>query len=213
MNPKYTFDRELVLDRISVLSEACKGTPRIHYGCEFHLTFDNFEHLMENRSTYTINHKQYLLVECPDSHVGQHTEAVLRKMVDSGLVPIIAHPERNPVLRQKLSRVEEWVELGCLLQVTAMSLTGGFGNSAKTASFQLMDDGLVHIIASDCHDPVRRSPHLAEACEIVASRYGEDAAAILFHETPRAAIDGAPVPGGKQNHIRRRSRWFNFRKS
>jgi protein-tyrosine phosphatase len=56
-----------------------------------------------------------------------------------GIVPIIAHPERNPVLRQKLTRVEEWVELGCLLQITAMSITGGFGVSAKTASHRLLD--------------------------------------------------------------------------
>jgi protein-tyrosine phosphatase len=213
MNPKYTFHRELVLERIAVLSEAAKGIPRIHYGCEFHLTFDNVEELMENISTYTINHKQYLLVECPDFHIGQHTEPVLRRMVDSGLVPVIAHPERNSVLRQKTARVEAWVELGCLLQVTAMSLTGGFGNAAQKACFQLLDKGLVHIVASDCHDPIRRSPHLAEARDVVSSRYGEEAAGMLFVENPRAAIEGAPIPGGRQMHFRRRTRWYNFRKS
>jgi len=62
-------------------------------------------------------------------------------MIDAGIVPIIAHPERNPVLRQDLERVERWVELGCLLQLTAMSITGAFGGSAKKASYRLLDRG------------------------------------------------------------------------
>lgn len=212
-NPRYTFQRDVVLERIAALTAASQGRPRIHYGCEFHLTFDNIEHLMENIRTYTINEKQYLLVECPDFHVGLHTESVLRNMVESGIVPIIAHPERNPVLRQKLTRVEAWVELGCLLQVTALSLTGGFGNSARTASYRLLDQGLVHIIASDCHDPANRHPRLTEACDIVRQRCGEDAADLLFTDNPRAVIDGAPLPGGKQLHFRRPTRWYNFWKT
>ena len=116
----------------------------------------------------------------PDFHVGLHTEFVLRNMVDAGIVPIIAHPERNSVLRQKLTRVEAWVELGCLLQVTAGSITGAFGNSARIASHRLLEEGLVHIIASDCHDPANRHPRLTEARDIVRSRYGEEAADLLF---------------------------------
>jgi protein-tyrosine phosphatase len=212
-NPKYPFQREVVLSRIAALAEATAHRPKIHYGCEFHLSFDNVDHLMRNLPTYTINQTQYLLVECPDFHVGQHTESVLRKMVDAGIVPIIAHPERNPVLRQKLLRVEAWVELGCLLQVTAMSITGGFDNSAKTASYRLLDEGLVHIVASDAHDPANRHPRLAEAREAVRSRCGEDAAEILFTENPQAVVEGAPLPGGKQMAFRRPARWYQLWKT
>ena len=211
-NTRYTFHSEITLERIAALT-AVADRPRMHYGCEFHLTFDNVQHLMENIHTYTINRKQYLLVECPDFHVGQHTESVLRNMVDAGIVPIIAHPERNPVLRQKLTRVEAWVELGCLLQVTALSLTGAFGNSARTASHSLLDQGLVHIIASDCHDPENRHPRLTEARDIVRARCGEDAADLVFSENPRAVVEGAPLPGGKQLHFRRPTRWYNFWKT
>jgi protein-tyrosine phosphatase len=212
-NPRYIFQRDVVLDRIAALTAASASRPRIHYGREFHLTFENVEHLMENIRTYTINQKQYLLVECPDFHVGLHTESFLRNMVDSGIVPIIAHPERNTVLRQKLSRVEAWVELGCLLQVTALSFTGAFGQSARTASHRLLDQGLVHIIASDCHDPFNRHPRLTEARDIVRSRCGEEAADVLFGENPRAVVEGAPLPGGKQIQFRRPARWYHFWKT
>jgi protein-tyrosine phosphatase len=112
-------------------------------------------------------------------------------------VPVIAHPERNPVLRQKLSRVEEWVEMGCLLQVTAMSIMGSFGGAAKTAGYRLLDLGLVHIVASDAHDLLNRPPRLAEARRAVLEHCGEDAAEILFTDNPRAVVGGVSLPGGK----------------
>lgn len=199
----------MVVERIRQLAAAA-GSPAIHFGCEFHLSFDNVDHLMENLRQYTINQKQYLLVECPDFHIGQHTEKVLRGMVDAGIVPIVAHPERNPVLRQKLTRVEEWVEIGCLMQVTAMSITGGFGGSAKSASQRLLDRGLVHFVASDAHDPVNRNPRLADARHAVAARCGEDAAEILFTDNPRAVVEGDPLLGGKQLSVGKPAKWYHF---
>ena len=209
-NPKYEFQRQVVLTRIQALNRATGGRPRVHFGCEFHLSFDNVDHLMENLRQYTINGKQYLLVECPDFHVGQHAESVLRAMIEAGVVPIIAHPERNQVLRQKLARVEEWVGSGCLLQLTAMSITGGFGASARAASLRLLDRGMAHIVASDAHDTVHRSPVLTEARHTVAERYGEDAAEILFDENPRSVIGGAPLLGGRLMSWQPVRRWYEF---
>ena len=199
--------------RVHELAKATGGRPRIHVGCEFHLTFDNIDRLMENLSTYTINSKQYLLVECPDFHIGRHTESVLRRLLDEAIVPIVAHPERNPTLRSKLSRVEEWVEMGCLTQVTALSIVGGFGGSAKSAGLRLIERGLVHIVASDAHDPVNRHPRLEDARQAVASRFGEDTAELLFLDTPRAVVEGLPVAGGKQNLADPPSPWYRFWKN
>jgi protein-tyrosine phosphatase len=208
-NSKYPFQREVVLERIQALNQAA-GVPKVHFGCEFHLSFDNVDHLMQNLRQYTINGKQYLLVECPDFHIGQHTEKVLRRMVDAGIVPIIAHPERNPVLRKDFIRAEEWVAFGCLLQVTAMSITGAFGSSAKSASHRLLDRGLVHIVASDTHDPVNRNPRLSEAREAVVARCGEELAESIFSANPRAVVEGAPLVGGKQMSRPRPNKWYQF---
>jgi len=209
-NPRYPFQHDIASQRIRDLTEATGGRPRIRLGCEFHLTFDNVDHLMENLSLYTINEKQYLLVECPDSHIGGHTETILRRIIDAGVVPIVAHPERNPILRQKLSRVEAWVESGCLLQLTALSITGGFGASARRAALHLLDRGLAHFVASDAHDSIRRHPRLAQARQFVLSRYGEDAADILFIGNPRAVVAGTPLCGGKQVAWQQPVRWYQF---
>ena len=109
--------------------------------------------------------------------------------------------------------MEEWVELGCLVQVTALSVTGGFGGDASDACNKLLDRGLVHVVASDAHDPKHRSPNLEKACRAIRSRYGDDAAEILFTENPGNIIEGLPVSGGKQAWPGEPKRWWRFWKS
>jgi protein-tyrosine phosphatase len=197
-NLRYAFDRRLSQERIQELAEATGGLPALHLGCEFHLSFDNIARLMDELPAYTINSRQYLLVECPDFHIGSHTETVLERLLDAGIVPIVAHPERNPILRAKLARVEAWVDLGCLLQLTAMSITGGFGGSAKAASMRMLERGLAHLVASDAHDAVNRHPRMEDARRMVSSRFGEEAAETLFLANPRSVIEGKSLPAGRQ---------------
>ena len=197
-NAEFSYQPELLEERIRQLTAGTGGKPRIHRGCDLHLSFDNIDEVLERPAKYSINGKQYLLVECPDFHVGKHTERVLRRLVDCGIVPVVTHPERNPVLQRDLSRLEEWVDLGCLVQVTALSITGGFGRTALGAVGRLMEHGLVHVVASDAHDPQHRHARLDQACAIVTSRYGEEQADTLFTLNPQAILNGGQLAGGKQ---------------
>jgi protein-tyrosine phosphatase len=211
LNAEYAYQVELTDEKIRELCEKTGGIVRIHRGCEFHLNFDNLDHLLESPRTYTISGKQYLLLECPDQHVGKHAESILSRLLDSGIVPVIAHPERNPVLQQDPSRLEKWVDLGCLAQVTSLSFTGIFGRSAAAASIRLFERGLVHVIASDSHDPEYRHARLDKARAAVSVAYGEDAAEILFVDNPRCIIEGLPVPGGRQSLLDDSPRpWWQF---
>jgi protein-tyrosine phosphatase len=110
----------------------------------------------------------------------------------------VTHPERNPVLQRDLSRLEEWVDLGCLVQVTALSISGGFGRTACAVAGRLLERGLVHVVASDAHDPQYRHARLDEACAIVSSRYGEDEADALFTLNPQTMLNGGQLAGGRQ---------------
>jgi protein-tyrosine phosphatase len=209
-NAEYSYQQELIEARILELIAHSGGNPRLLRGCDFHLSFDNIDVLLDQPSKYTINSKQYLLVECPDSSVGRHTESVFNRLLDARIVPIVTHPERNPILQRKLSRVEAWVEQGCLVQVTALSITGGFGRSAKSAARKLLARGLVHIVASDAHDPANRHPRLDEAYAVVQSLYGQDAAEFLFYENPHAVVEGLSLPGGKQVLTQSARSWWPF---
>jgi len=197
-NSEFAYQPELVERAIAELNALAGGKPHVHRGCEFHLTFDNMSLLEKQPSAYTINGRQYLLIECPDAHVGAYTEAVLQRLLNGRLIPIVAHPERNLFLQRNIDRIRAWVDMGCLMQVTAMSITGGFGGAARTASAQLLDAGLAHVVASDAHSAQYRTPELREAHAAVQSRYGAAAAELLFEDNPGWIVEGLPVPGGRQ---------------
>jgi protein-tyrosine phosphatase len=209
-NQQYDYDPGLVASRIAELREKAVGQVKIHRGCEFHLTFDNLDNLLRQPTAYTINGTRYLLLECPDGHVGRHTESVFERLMDAGIVPIVAHPERNPQLQRGLDRVAAWVELGCLMQVTSLSITGDFGNPPKSAAARLLDRGLAHVVASDAHDPSRRHPRLTASYNAVRQMLGGEAAELLFRENPRAVIDGAAIPSGRLAVAAKPRRWWQF---
>jgi protein-tyrosine phosphatase len=208
-NGEFEYQPALIAERISALTEKTQGKPIIHRGCDLHLSFDNVSEALENPAKYSINGRRYILVECSDLHIAGSMTKVLDRLLGADLVPIVTHPERNPILRKETSRLDDWVNLGCLVQVTALSVLGGFGKSAAATAHQLLSKGMVHVIASDAHDPVHRHPRLDEAYAAVAAQYGNDIAELLFTENPGAIIRGQFVPSDRIPPPERR-KWWQF---
>jgi protein-tyrosine phosphatase len=188
----FDYDRNLVEQRISDLEQEISH-PKIYCGCDFHLSFDNVQRALAEPARFTINGRNHLLVEFADTLVPPVTEEIFRQFAARGIVPVITHPERNPILRESLDRLQFWVQSGCLLQVTAQSLTDRFGRAAQRAAWELLRRGLVHVIASDAHDAENRPPRLDQAREILARELGQDAARLLLVENPAAIVNGDKV--------------------
>jgi protein-tyrosine phosphatase len=195
-NPRYIFDPQLMEMRIAELQTAAGITVRIHYGCELHLTLDGIENAMRSPDEYSIAHKGYLLVEFSDLLIPRTSSEILSRMLDRGLRPIIAHPERNPLLRTRLTELEGWIELGCATQVTGQSLMGRFGKSAKVSAHELITKGLVHFLASDAHDLEHRPPVLNDVRQYIEETFDQDTAMRLLEENPRAVLEGGPLASG-----------------
>jgi protein-tyrosine phosphatase len=208
-NPQFAFDPQVAEERIAELQGAAGDSIRIHYGCELHMTLEGIENALHSPEEYSIGHRGYLLVEFSDFLIPKSSGGILDQMIDRGLHPIVAHPERNPILRTRMSELEAWVERGCSMQVTAHSLLGRFGKSAKAASHQLMARGLVHYLASDAHDLQHRPPVLDEVRRYVEETFDAEAADRLLLENPQAVLDGFPVASGPV-HVRKRP-WYSFR--
>lgn len=192
-NLRYAFDPSAVDAAVTALRAAAGDGPRVHYGCEMHITPENIERAIREPWHYTIGHCGYLLVEFDNQFVPKNSGRILARLREAGARPVIAHPERNPILRERRQEVAGWVEEGCLLQVTAQSLVGQFGRSAESAGLGLVGDGLAHCVASDAHDPRRRPPVLREARRLVESAFGAETAYALFQENPRAILYGRAV--------------------
>jgi protein-tyrosine phosphatase len=159
-------------------------------GCDFHLMFDNIEAAQRHPTRYTINGHNYLLVEFPDTAISPNTAQTFYQLSLSGMTPIITHPERNPILARHPERMAEWLKAGALVQVTASSLTGRFGQAAERAAFWLLDHRWVHFLATDAHNIESRPPLLRPAFNLVAEQYDLATAERLCIENPRAAFYG-----------------------
>ncbi len=122
--------------------------------------------------------------------IAKSTTDVFDRMQRVDITPVITHPERNRLLMKQVQQLTEWVQSGCLLQVTAQSFLGRFGKGPQAAAEELMARNMVHFIASDGHDPEYRPPALKAGFEHVAEKYGQAKAQRLFITNPQATLTG-----------------------
>jgi len=207
---EFSFDSARVDERIAELSAACGNAPRIYRGCDFHLTYDNIQDALAHPDTYTINRRNYLLVEFPDLLIARSSDEIFARMRGAGIIPVITHPERNWLLQQRLPQLERWVASGCCLQVTAQSLLGRFGRQARRYAWELLRRNLAHFVASDAHDPEDRTPRLDLAYQEIARKLGEAHAERVLVSNPRAALEGQALEWCPEPEPPVRRRWYQF---
>jgi protein-tyrosine phosphatase len=205
-NLEYVFDPEVVERLIAEVQAAAGDAVKIHYGCDFHLTMENIQDALAFPEKYSINHRAYLLVEFSDFMIPKTATDVFAQMLSAGLRPVVTHPERNPLLQRRRDTLEKWVNMGCLMQVTASSFNGRFGRQARAAARELMQCGLVQVVATDAHDTRHRPPAMEDAYHWIAGEYSEETARILFVENPRAILAGVPIAYGPL--AVRRKKWY-----
>lgn len=209
-NLEYRFDPDLIEDRLGQLKNATNGALRLFTGCDFHLSYDNIQDALNQPQKYTINHKNYLLVEFSDLLIFKNTPEIFNRLADAGMIPIVTHPERNGLLRQRVEEIAHWVEQGAYVQVTAQSLTGRFGKRARDFAKLLLDRRLVHIIASDAHDCQHRPPVLREAYQWLSDHYGEALAYMLTTGNPGATLTGDPLELPTAAVVSTARKWYQF---
>jgi protein-tyrosine phosphatase len=190
----YRFVPELVRQRRDEIAMHIGPRLQLATGCDFHLNYENLCDLRKFPTKYTLNQKNYLLVEFADFSIPPTIDQTLHELCLSGVLPIITHPERNALLRAHPARLVKWIRLGCFVQVTALSLLGRFGPSAQMAANLLLEKNAVHFFASDAHNLRGRPLVLREAFEEVSRRKGRLLAEKLFCENPLAAFEGRALP-------------------
>jgi len=126
-----------------------------------------------------------ILLELPHSHVPQGYDKFINWLAKQNIKVIIPHPERNRDIQANPFYIERLNQLGCEFQLTASSLEGVWGESAKTISFDMLQKNLVSYVASDAHSVKRRPPVLSRAKKIVSDLVGEDKALELFYSNPK----------------------------
>ncbi len=205
----YQFQPELIEEKIKALQELAGKSIRIHRGCDFHLHFDNIQDCLAHPTKYTINHKNYLLVEFSDQLIAPTSGEIFNRLINVGITPVVTHPERNILLSKKMDLLAQWIQGGAMVQVTAQSFLGRFGKQVISTSEILMEKGMVHFIASDAHDTEYRPPILADAYKHIEHKYGAERAEDLFVNNPRATLTGQYLEFFDATPVKTR-KWFQF---
>ena len=189
-SPGRQFVPALIKERRDELQSHFEGRLLIATGCDFHLSFENLQDIRHDATRFTLNQKNYLLVEFADFSIPPALDQALHELQLAGLRPIVTHPERNPLIRTQPERLFQWLRQGCYVQVTAQSLMGKFGKAAQEMALQWLDENVVHFIASDAHNITSRPLRLKETFDFVAKTRGENIAQALMVDNPRAAFEG-----------------------
>ncbi|PIC99885.1 tyrosine-protein phosphatase [Sporosarcina sp. P29] len=141
------------------------------------------EHLIANllnRDILTIANSRYLLLELPTQNVPAYTVRIIQSLLEEGIVPIIAHPERNKGIAEKPERLERLVRHGALSQVTAGSVAGHFGKNIQKLSLQLIEANLIHAYGSDAHNTDNRPFLFNKGLEVLGKKVDMDTVDMLL---------------------------------
>jgi protein-tyrosine phosphatase len=133
----------------------------------------------------------WVLLEPPFTQIATGFDGVVMALQSSGRRVVLAHPERCPAFHREPSALESLVRAGVLTSITAGSLVGRFGGEVRRFTRRLIEQGLVHNVASDAHDTVRRPPGMA--AELAEAGLGA-LADWLTRAVPDAILGGEEIP-------------------
>lgn len=125
-----------------------------------------------------------ILLELPHDQLPMGLASLMSWMKQQTITPLIAHPERNRALMRQPEMAVQLFEQGAMFQVTAASVTGTFGDKAKTLAHWLLQRELVDFVASDAHHPINRPPSMTEAYRDLCEAYSDQVADKLCRENP-----------------------------
>jgi protein-tyrosine phosphatase len=169
-----------------------RGIPlRLTTGADNHV-IPGFLSELRSGKLLSLADSRYVLVEPPHHVAPPRLEELFFNLITANYVPILTHPERLTWINSAYASMERLYTAGAWFQVTAGSLSGDFGRNARYWAERLLDEGKVHLLATDAHDLKARAPRLSRGRELAAKRVGEVEAQNLVVTRPRGVLQNVP---------------------
>ena len=152
-NSSYSCNNKKKNRLLNILKEEASNNNidiNLYLGNEIMIDEDIIE-LIKKGEASTINDTKYVLIEFPMHSLNNNIEDILFLMIRNGYVPIIAHPERYSYVQKNIELVDNYIELGAILQGNYQSLFGMYGKDAKKTLIKLLKDNKISLLASDIH--------------------------------------------------------------
>lgn len=187
----YTKEKELLETRLGQVKEMMiDELPdlKLFLGNEIYFTNDVPE-LLSKGSLCTLAGSKYALIEfATNIHYDVLKNSLYRVLLE-GFVPILAHAERYQCLYKKISLVEDLVDMGAYIQVNSESVVKETSRPVKKFVKKLIDNDLLHIIATDTHDIKYRNTKFRECVAFLSKKYNDEYIKTLLIDNPQKVID------------------------
>ena len=164
----------------------------VYPGGEVAIHLDILE-LVKEPGPYCLNSGRYMLVELPAIDIPSFTEEFFFCLQARGITPVLAHPERHPVLGKDPEILVEWIRRGVLTQVNGSSLMGRMGERSRQMAELLLARDMVHCIGSDAHSARHRNPDLSATREKLTGLIGVEKTRQILITNPQHVINSQDV--------------------
>lgn len=163
-------------------------------GQEVRIT-SSFRNQLETGNSATINATRYILAEPPFNSFPEYVEEQLEEIMALGYRPVIAHPERNTIIQRDPDIVRRLIAKGALTQMNTGSLFDHYGPGSREAGEYLLQQELIHVIATDAHGSTgNRVPNMQRGFDRVVELTDETRAWALARDNPLAITEEREVP-------------------
>jgi len=164
----------------------------IHLGSEVLADSNILE--LKHRKYFHGGKNNYMLFELPHFFEFEEISDIIFKLKLKAITPILAHPERSIKIQENPDKIIRWIEQGCVMQMNAGSIMGQFGKKCMDISKRFLDSGIVHLCASDAHEPKHRNYLVLNgAKEYIEQKYDKEFADILFNKNPSNILNSLQV--------------------
>jgi protein-tyrosine phosphatase len=135
---------------------------------------------------------KYIMLELPHE-ILIDIDSLLVELSCVGVRAILSHPERHRLLVTEPGMLLKWLQRGALVQITAGSLVGQFGDVVMESAWAYLRRGMVAVVATDAHDLGGRRPSLKAAFERICVELGEGIARRVCVENPLRVLKGQDI--------------------
>jgi tyrosine-protein phosphatase YwqE len=162
MSDTYRNDAPIIHERLKELNQyLLQNQVEVTVEAAAEYYFDNWllHQVTESRPLLTFGNR-YLLFEMNYMTEPYQLKDFIFQLTTQGYQPVLAHPERYQFMT--LAKAEDLHHRGVLLQVNILSFIDYYTKPVRQMANQLVDQGWVNFIGSDCHH-LRHATLLAEA--------------------------------------------------
>ena len=112
---------------------------------------DHFMELLRKKEPLLTLRKNYLLTELSYASSPDNLEQISFEILTNNYQPLMAHPERYFYYHKNYNAYSRLKDLGFLLQVNLLSLTGYYGKNVLKAAKFILENGLADFVGTDLH--------------------------------------------------------------